>query len=103
MKAAGLTVEHVIKLVLKASNDLQSIEQDCQDVKQEEAAITAKNLNAARTFQLLSNEIWKEGRKLRFYAEYGRIEDQEVIEEHNKLVESLRQKNAIVEPPSEDE
>ena len=64
MKAAGLTVEHVIKLVLNASNDLQSIEQDCQDVKQEEPrAMTAKNLNATRTFQLLSNEIWKEGRK----------------------------------------
>jgi hypothetical protein len=33
----------------------------------------------------------------RFYAEYGRIEDQEVIEEHNKLVEWYRQRNAIVE------
>jgi hypothetical protein len=38
----------------------------------------------------------------RFYPEYGRIED-EVIEEHNKVVESYRQKNAIVEPPSEAE
>jgi len=36
----------------------------------------------------------------RFYPEYGRIED-EVIEEHNKVVESYRQKNAIVELPSE--
>jgi hypothetical protein len=37
-----------------------------------------------------------------FYAEYGRIED-EVIEEHNKVVESYWQKNAIVEPPTESE
>jgi hypothetical protein len=37
----------------------------------------------------------------RYYPETGRIEDEEVIEEHNKLVESLRQKNAIVEPPPE--
>jgi hypothetical protein len=39
----------------------------------------------------------------RFYPEYGRIEDEEVIEDHNKLVESYRQKNAIVVPPSESE
>jgi hypothetical protein len=39
----------------------------------------------------------------RFYPEYGRIEDEEVIEEHNKFVEKLRQRNDIVEPPSESE
>jgi hypothetical protein len=39
----------------------------------------------------------------RFYSEYGRIEDEEVIEEHNKVVESHRQRNTIVEPPSESE
>jgi hypothetical protein len=35
----------------------------------------------------------------RFYHEYGRIEDEEVIEKHNKFVESHQQKNAIVELP----
>jgi hypothetical protein len=39
----------------------------------------------------------------RFYPETGRIEDEEVIEEHNKLIESLRHENSIVEPPSESE
>jgi hypothetical protein len=39
----------------------------------------------------------------RYYSKYGRIEDGEVIEEHNKVVESYQQKNAIVEPPSESE
>ena len=39
----------------------------------------------------------------RFYPEYGRIEDEEVIEEHNKLVESFSRDNKIVEPPSENE
>jgi hypothetical protein len=39
----------------------------------------------------------------RFYPEYGRIEDEEVIENHNKLVEYHRQKNAIVALPSETE
>jgi len=39
----------------------------------------------------------------RFHPEYGRIEDEELIEDHNKVVESLRQENTIVEPPSESE
>jgi hypothetical protein len=39
----------------------------------------------------------------RFHAEAGRIEDDEVIEEHNKLVEEHRQRNEIIEPPSEAE
>jgi hypothetical protein len=34
----------------------------------------------------------------RYYPEYGRIEDEEVIAAHNKWVESYRQRNAIVEP-----
>lgn len=33
---------------------------------------------------------------------YGRIEDQEVIEEHHKRVKDLREENAIVEPPDMD-
>jgi hypothetical protein len=36
-------------------------------------------------------------------SKYVRIEDEEVIDEHNKLVESHRQENSIVEPPSESE
>jgi hypothetical protein len=39
----------------------------------------------------------------RYYSKYGRIEDEEVIEEHNKVVECYRQKNAIAEPPSKSE
>lgn len=37
----------------------------------------------------------------RFYPEYGRIEDEQVIDEHNELVESYGQKHSILEPPSE--
>jgi hypothetical protein len=39
----------------------------------------------------------------RFYSEYGRIEDEEIVLEHNKLVESARRDNRIVEPPSQAE
>jgi hypothetical protein len=67
MKAAGLTIDHVIKLLKIANNDLQSIQQECQDLKREEAAITAKNLNAAGTFQQLSNDISEEYKILNQY------------------------------------
>jgi hypothetical protein len=40
---------------------------------------------------------------LKLYLETGRIEDEEVIEEHNKWIERRRQENSIVEPPSENE
>jgi hypothetical protein len=37
----------------------------------------------------------------RFADEYGVITDEEVIEDHNKLVEYYRRNNKIVEPPTE--
>jgi hypothetical protein len=49
MKAAGLTMEHVIKLLLLANNDLQSIERKYQNLKREEAAVTAKNLKLQKS------------------------------------------------------
>lgn len=67
MKAAGMTVEHVIKLLQLANNDLRSIERICQELKRKEADLTAKNLNAARTFQQLSNDISEESKKLDQY------------------------------------
>ncbi len=60
MKAAGMSVQHVIKLLLIANNDLRSIERKCQDLKREAAEITAKNLDGARTFQQLSRDISEE-------------------------------------------
>ena len=39
----------------------------------------------------------------RFYPEYGRIEDEEVIQKHNETEERYRQNNAIIDPPSESE
>lgn len=67
MKFAGITVEHVIKLLLIANNDLQSIEQKFQDLRREEANITAKNLDAARIFEQLSNDISEECKILNQY------------------------------------
>ena len=37
------------------------------------------------------------------YPEYGRIEDEEVIQRYKEIVERYKQKNAIVEPPSDNE
>jgi hypothetical protein len=39
--------------------------------------------------------------KCRYHNETGRIEEDEIKEEYNKLVESYRQKNSIIDPPSE--
>ena len=39
----------------------------------------------------------------KFYLPVGRIEDQEIIEEHNRDVERMKQEGRIVEPPSEEE
>ena len=39
----------------------------------------------------------------KFYPPVGRIEDQEIIEEHNRDVERMKQEGRIVEPPSEEE
>jgi hypothetical protein len=51
-----------------------------------------------------SNQKQEEGGicvpECRYYPKYGRIEDEEVIADHNKWVESYRQRNAIVEPPT---
>ena len=60
MKATGMTVERVIKLLILVNNDLPSIERKCQDPEREEAALTAKNLDAVSTFQRLSNDISEE-------------------------------------------
>jgi septal ring factor EnvC (AmiA/AmiB activator) len=81
MKANGMSVQHVIKLLLTANNDLQSIERVCQDLKREEADVTAKNLNAARTFQMLSDDISEQSRLLEEYRSSCR----EVRRELDKL------------------
>jgi hypothetical protein len=39
----------------------------------------------------------------KFYADTGFIEDDEVKEEFRKVIEYYRQRNAIVDPPSESE
>jgi hypothetical protein len=67
MKAAGLTMEHVIRLLQMANNDLQSIERKCQDLEREAAALTGKNLNAVSTFQRLGNDISEEYKILSQY------------------------------------
>lgn len=57
MRTEGLTVKHVIRLIQMANSDLLSIEQKCHDLKREEAALTAKKLNAVSNFQQLGNNI----------------------------------------------
>ena len=94
MKAADLTVEHVVTLLLMTNNDLQSIEQKCQDLKREEAEMTAKNLNAVRSFQLLSNDISEQYRILweyRISCKEERLELAKLRLQKEKLESVVRQ------------
>jgi hypothetical protein len=86
MKAADLTVEQPIKLLLIANNDLLSVEQKYQDLKREEASITAKNLCAAGTFQLLSNDISEESKILNQYRSSCKEEGLELDKLHMRKV-----------------
>jgi hypothetical protein len=67
MKAAGLNETHVIELLKIANNEIKSIKQVYQDLRREKASLNAKNLNAARTFQQLSNDISEEYKLLEQY------------------------------------
>ncbi|HEY7572954.1 MAG TPA: hypothetical protein VH796_16465 [Nitrososphaeraceae archaeon] len=86
MKAEGLTVEHVIKLLLTAKSELQSIERVCQDLKREAADTTAKNFNAAGIFQRLSNDISEESKVLDHYRESCKKERLELDKLHLKKI-----------------
>jgi hypothetical protein len=74
MKAAGLNVSHIIRLLKIANNDIQSIERICQDLKREQASLNAKILNAAKTFQQLSDDISEEHKTLNQYRSSSREE-----------------------------
>jgi hypothetical protein len=66
-KTAKMNVPQVINLLKIANNDIQSIERKCQDLKREEASLNSRNLDAARTFHLLSNDISEEFKILNQY------------------------------------
>jgi septal ring factor EnvC (AmiA/AmiB activator) len=74
MKAACLNISHIIRLLKIANKDIQSIEFICQNLKREQASLHAKNLNAANTFQQLSNDISEEYKTLNQYRASSREE-----------------------------
>jgi hypothetical protein len=66
-KEAKMIVPQVVKLLKLANNDIQSINRKCQDLKLEESSLNARNLDAARTFHQLSNDISEESKILNQY------------------------------------
>ena len=52
-KAAKMNVPQVVNLLKIANNDIQSIEQVCQDLKREEASLNARNLIAAQNISTI--------------------------------------------------
>jgi hypothetical protein len=57
MKTTGMNVAHVIRLLRVANNDIPSVEDRCQELRREEASLNARNMNATRASEQLSNEI----------------------------------------------
>jgi len=66
-KEAKMNVSQVVNLLKLANNDIQSIDRKCQDLKLEESSLNARNLDAARTFHQLSNDISEESKILNQY------------------------------------
>jgi hypothetical protein len=48
--------EHVIKLLAIANNNLPALQIRCQELQRQAGSLKAGNLNAASTFQDLSNQ-----------------------------------------------
>ena len=69
MRNARLTIPNIIKLLKVANNDIQSIERTCEDLRREEALLTANNLHASKTFEQLGNDISEEHRLLNHYRD----------------------------------
>jgi chromosome segregation ATPase len=77
-----------------ANNDIQSIERKCQDLKHEEASLSSRNLNAARTFQQLSNDISEKHERLNQYRSsytQERIELDKLRSQKERLESVVRQ------------
>lgn len=51
MKAAGLHIQHAIRLLKFANNDISSIEYRIKELEKEEATLNARNQQAANTIQ----------------------------------------------------
>jgi hypothetical protein len=93
-KATKMNVPQVVKLLKTANNDIQSIERKYQDLKLEEAFLNSKNLNAARTFEQLTNDISEESGILNQYrssCKEERLELAKVRLQKEKLESVVRQ------------
>lgn len=87
MKASGITITHIVRLLRLANKDLPSVEHRCQELRREEASLRAGNSNAARIFQELSDSISDEYKTLN---QYRLIRNQEKQETDKTRVTKLR-------------
>src|SRR5215207_421297 len=66
--AASMNVQNVINLLRIANNDISSVEYRCQQLRKEAASLEARNRNAARTLQQLSDMISETQKTLDHYS-----------------------------------
>jgi hypothetical protein len=99
MKAAGMNIAHIVRLLRVANKDLPSVEHKYQELRREEASLRAGNSNAARIFQDLNDSISDEYKILNQYRLIRNQEKQETDKTHltklrsEELVESFQDNN----------
>jgi hypothetical protein len=92
MKAAGMTIAHIVRLLTVANKDLPSVEYRCQELKREEGSLRAGNSNAARIFRELSDSISDEYKTLN---QYRIIRNQEKQDTDKTCLTKLRLEELI--------
>src|SRR5215204_3464870 len=93
MKAAGMNVTQVIRLLSMANNDLQSIEYQCRELRRKSASLEASNRNAARTLEQLTYVISETQTTLDHYESLNKQQRSEM----NRLFDQKTQLEEFVE------
>jgi chromosome segregation ATPase len=78
VKAENMNIQHVIRLLKVANNDLPSVENRLQELEREEDDLKYRNERAARTVQEISNRISGERQILDQFRLFVKQQQQEV-------------------------
>jgi hypothetical protein len=87
MKAAGINVTHVIRLLKVANNNIPSVEYRYQQLTREAASLVGRNRNAARTLQQLTAVISETQNTLDHYSSLCKQERSEMDTLYQKKIQ----------------
>jgi hypothetical protein len=78
VKAQDMNIQHVIRLLRVANNDIPSVENKLQELERKEDDLKYKNVHAARTAQEISDHISRERQTLEQFCVFVKQKQQEV-------------------------